>query len=73
MEIYQTIDEIITDNDTPVSELASIIGVDRRTITRWRSGTTPEMGIYKLKLFCQHYGVSADYILGLPKNGKWPR
>ena len=23
--------------------------------------------------FCQHYGVSADYILGLGRGMKWPR
>ena len=23
--------------------------------------------------FCKHYKVSADYILGLPKDGAWPR
>lgn len=32
-----------------------------------------EMTISKLKAFCQHYGVSADYILGLPRGLDWPR
>ena len=32
-----------------------------------------EMPIRYLVKFCQHYGVSADYILGLPKGLDWPR
>ena len=32
-----------------------------------------EMSIYNLVKFCQHYGVSADYILGLGRDMKWPR
>ncbi|MEY8316525.1 helix-turn-helix transcriptional regulator [Oscillospiraceae bacterium 50-58] len=32
-----------------------------------------EMPIRYLIKFCQHYGVSADYILGLGRDLKWPR
>ena len=32
-----------------------------------------EMPIRYLVKFCQHYGVSADYILGLGRDMKWPR
>ena len=32
-----------------------------------------EMPIRYLIRFCQHYGVSADYILGLGRDMKWPR
>ena len=32
-----------------------------------------EMSIHNLVKFCQHYGVSADYILGLGRDMKWPR
>lgn len=32
-----------------------------------------EMSIQNLVKFCQHYGVSADYILGLGRDMKWPR
>ena len=31
------------------------------------------MPIDILAKFCQHYSVSADYILGLPKGLQWPR
>lgn len=32
-----------------------------------------EMSIHNLIKFCKHYGVSADYILGLDRDLKWPR
>lgn len=32
-----------------------------------------EMSIQNLVKFCRHYGVSADYILGLGRDMKWPR
>ena len=32
-----------------------------------------EMPIRYLVKFCQHYGVSADYILGLGRDMNWPR
>lgn len=31
------------------------------------------MSIQNLVKFCKHYGVSADYILGLDRDMKWPR
>ena len=41
-------------------------------IARYETGrNTPP--IEYLVRFCQHYHVSADYILGLPKNSVWPR
>lgn len=72
MEIHERIDALIEDNETRIDELAFAIGVNRKQITRWRKGEA-EMGIYKLKEICEYYGVSADYILGLPKGYQWPR
>lgn len=72
MEIHERIDALIEDNETRVDELAFAIGVNRKQITRWRKGEA-EMGIYKLKEICEYYGVSADYILGIPKGYQWPR
>lgn len=72
MEIHERISATIEDEKATASALANAIGVNRKQITRWTEGTA-EMGIYKLKSFCEFYGVSADYILGLPRNLKWPR
>lgn len=32
-----------------------------------------EMGIAKLRALCLALGVSADYLLGLPRGLSWPR
>lgn len=71
-EITRNINSIIEDSDERTDALALAIGCNRKQITRWKNGEQ-EMGIYKLKAFCEFYGVSADYVLGLPKNLAWPR
>lgn len=72
MEIHERLSALIEDTDTNETILANKINVNRKQITRWKQGQA-KMGIYKLKQICEHYGVSADYILGLPKGLKWPR
>ena len=55
-----------------LDELAKKIGFNRVQITRYETGIhTPP--IEYVIAFCKHYKVSADYILGLPKDGAWPR
>lgn len=71
-EITQNIYSVIEDSEKRIDELALAVGCNRKQITRWKNGDA-EMGIYKLKAFCEFYEVSADYILGLPKNLVWPR
>ena len=62
MKQYPNIDAIIEDSDTKVQDLAKVIGV-----------STKQMGIEKLEKLCRYYHVSADYILGLPRDLGWPR
>lgn len=73
MEIYERVQALIEDNDTKIQELAEYIGCNRRQITRWTTDGKTEIGIYKLKKICEYYGVSADYILGIPEGMKRPR
>ena len=72
-EIIQRLEGIVRDSDKTISEAAAYIGVNRRQITRWINQNGTEMGIYKLAAFCRFYGVSADYVLGLPDHLDWPR
>lgn len=72
-EIAKRIEDTIHDGNKTVIEAAEYIGVNRKQLSRWASQNGAEMGIYKLKAFCTFYGVSADYILGLPKGLDWPR
>lgn len=72
MTINERLAALIEDTDTHIGHLAESIEINPRQITRWKKGEA-EMGIYKLKKLCEHYGVSADYILGLPRGLYWPR
>lgn len=64
--------DIRNDNDETQRELAKAIGYHHVQIARYEKGTnTPS--IEYLKRFCEHYKVSSDYILGLPRNLQWPR
>lgn len=48
------------------------IGYHQVQIARYETGQNTPPIAYLVK-FCQHYHVSADYILGLPEDAEWPR
>lgn len=66
------IHELRIDHDETQEQLAIIIGVNRKQIARYEK-EEQEITNSKLMKICLHYKVSADYILGLPKDLNWPR
>lgn len=72
MEIYERLRATREDQEVTQEEIAQAIKCSRKQINRWETNQS-EMGIYKLRELCLYYHVSADYILGLPKNLEWPR
>lgn len=60
------------DHDHKQKDTAKILGITEKQVLRYEKDRQ-EMGINKLINFCIYYQVSADYILGLPKNLEWPR
>jgi len=60
------------DEDETQRDLEKAIGYHHVQIANYerRKNKPP---IEYLIAFCNHYRVSADYILGLPKSYKWPR
>lgn len=61
-----------TDHDESQRDLAKAIGFHQVQIARYETGAnTPPINY--IIAFCKHYGVSADYLLGLPKGLNWPR
>lgn len=72
MPINQRLKDLLEDNDTDQTQLAKIIGVNRKQIGRWIRGEQ-EMGINKLIEICLYFQISADYLLGLPDGLAWPR
>lgn len=60
------------DHDETQRTLAKAIGWHQVQIARYETGqVTPPINY--IIAFCQHYHVSADYILGLPRGLDWPR
>ena len=70
--MIQRMVDIRLDHDESQRDLAAAIGYHQVQIARYETGVhTPPID-YLLK-FCRHYHVSADYVLGLPKDSDWPR
>ncbi len=69
--IKRMIDER-NDHDESQRDLAKAIGYHHVQIARYERGINTPPIDYIIK-FCEHYNVSADYILGLQKDMRWPR
>lgn len=72
MEYFDRMREIRDDADETQQNIADCLKITRQQYQLYESGkrTIP---IDLLQLFCRHYKVSSDYLLGLPKNLKWPK
>ncbi len=53
------------------AEIARILHTTQQYYGQYELGNRP-LHIDHLEALCRFYGVSADYILGLPKNLTWP-
>lgn len=72
MQYYERLKEIREDRDITQKEIAEAIGTTKQQIYAYEKGIN-KMSVERLKELCLYYGVSADYILGLPKGLKWYR
>ena len=72
MDYTERLRALRTDSDMSQAAIAAAIGIDQKQYSRYETGTN-ELPLRYLMKLCQVYGVSADYILGLPKGLSWPR
>ena len=72
MHYYEKLKEIREDLDMSQTAVANQLGTTQQQIYKYENGKQ-EMTVSKLKELCILYKVSADYILGLPKDLKWQR
>lgn len=72
MEYYERLKETRIDKDLKQEDAARAIKTTRQQIYKYENGIQ-EMTVSKLRELCIYYGVSADYILGLPKGLDWPK
>lgn len=72
MEYYQRIKALREDHDLNQAQVAAQLGIDQSYYSKYEQGKHP-LPIQHLKKLCDYYGVSSDYILGLPEGLNWPR
>lgn len=65
MEIYETLRALREDKDFTQQAIADHLKIGRTMYRRYETGET-EIPVRHLKALCILYGVSSDYILGLP-------
>ena len=72
MKFNEIIKGLREDRDLTQEDIAKALDTTRQQIYKYESGKQ-EMTVNRLAKLCRFYGVSADYILGLPKGLQWPR
>lgn len=72
MQTNERLKALREDRDLTQENIATILGTTQQQIYKYEKGIQ-EMTISRLRTLCEYYGVSADYILGLPEGLAWPR
>ena len=72
MEYCDRLRQLREDKDLTQAETAAILKIDQSYYSKYERGKHP-MPVEHLATLCEFYGVSADYILGLPEGLRWPR
>lgn len=72
MEYFDTLKSLRIDNDLYQKDVAKILGIDQQYYSKYETGKN-ELPLRHLMTLCKFYGVSADYILGLPEDLEYPK
>ena len=72
MEYYERLRQLREDKDLTQEQVAQAIGTSQSYYSKQELGKKP-IPLEQFKSLALLFEVSADYILGLPKNLKWPR
>lgn len=72
MEYYERLRQLREDRDLNQTEIGKLIGVRQTYYSNQERGIKP-FKVEQIAILCEFYKVSADYILGLPKDLNWPR
>mgnify|MGYP002729031458 CR=1 FL=1 len=72
MQYYERLKELREDRDMTQAETAAILNIDQSYYSKQERGNKP-FQVEQIKTLCEFFGVSADYILGLPRGLSWER
>ena len=68
-EYWEVLRDLREDRDLRQADIAALLHTTQQVYSRYEKGVN-EMPIRHLRTLCQFYGVSADYVLGLPGKEK---
>jgi len=68
-DMAEKIAQVVYDSGLTQSEVGEVIGRDRKVISAWINCWGIPNAVTLAK-FCQHFNVSADWLLGLTKENK---
>ena len=65
----QILRDLREDKDETQKDIAELLGISQRVYSRYETGIRA-LPIDYLKPLCEHFGVSADYVLGIHQKRK---
>lgn len=71
MDYIEKLKTLREDSDKGQDEIAKVLGCKQSAVSKYENGKL-KYKVEDIIELCKFYGVSADYILGLPKNLKYP-
>ena len=71
-DFYERMRQTRKDSDKSQQDIADFLQITRQQYQLYESGKR-YIPVDLLAAFCKYFNVSADYILGLPEDLKWPR
>lgn len=72
MNFYERLRDTRKDNDLSQNEIAKVLKITQQQYSLYETGKRP-LPAELLPPLCLALGISADYLLGLPKGLEWPR
>ncbi len=72
MPYFEKLRELRIDHDKTQQQIAKLLQTTQTYYAKYENGKHP-LPVKHLITLCEYYHVSADYILGLPKDLDWPR
>lgn len=72
MTVGENIRALREDAELKQTDIAKLLGTTQSYYSEYELSKRP-LPIEHLTTLCKYYGVSADYILGLPRGLSWPR
>lgn len=72
MQYNEILRQLREDSDLTQTDIAKILNVSQITYSQYERGVRG-LPLEYLKTLCLFYGISSDYILGIPKNLAYPK